>query len=197
MNGLKLKSHEIKELCNVISYLSIMTIMKNNQLSPLHRKPIFRPVENGLELSTSLLGKAKLWFDLVKETEPFADNITELYELDFMKGKKGDGLGFFSTPDDISNLIIKLQNINKERKSEIYDMCCGTGSLCLASLRSDHNNSYMLNDMDELMTSISAMQILSNIATHKIYPKDLTITNSNALLCCRDEDLFLDIHFRQ
>lgn len=197
MNGLNLKSHELKELCNVISYLSIMTIMKNNQLSPLHKKPIFRPVENGLELSTSLLYKAKLWFDLVKETEPFADNITEIYELDFMKDKKGDGLGFFSTPDDISNLIIKLQNINKERKGEIYDMCCGTGSLCLASLRSDHNNSYMLNDIDELMTSISAMQILSNIATHRVYPKYLTITNSNALLDYKDKDLFLEVYFKQ
>lgn len=62
------------------------------------------------------------------------DMFGELYQFlmeEFAKGIKKGG-GEFFTPPEVSQLLINLTTINKEKKSiEVYDPACGTGSLLL------------------------------------------------------------------
>ncbi|HEQ0067351.1 TPA: hypothetical protein VDW55_005653 [Pseudomonas aeruginosa] len=135
------------------------------------------------EIDSELLSASKLWFDEVKNNEPFKDVFSEFYEIDYQS--KGRNInGFFATPPDISYLISSL-NCSVESKAyekDFDDFCCGAGVFALQSFSIHPFRNYHLNDKDSFMCAVTAMQILSNIAIYRIYPKILHITNENALL---------------
>lgn len=135
------------------------------------------------KIDDELLSASKLWFDEVKSNEPFKDIFSEFYEVEYQE--KGRNInGFFATPPDISYLIGSLYGEVEDKAYEksFDDFCCGAGVFALQSFSIKPFRNYYLNDKDSFMCAVSAMQILSNIATFRIYPKALFITNENALL---------------
>ncbi|MQT40061.1 hypothetical protein GHO45_03820 [Pseudomonas sp. FSL R10-0765] len=146
------------------------------------------------EIDDELLSASKLWFDEVKCNEPFKDIFSEFYEVEYQE--KGRNInGFFATPPDISYLINSL-NCSVESKAyekDFDDFCCGAGVFALQNLSIQPFRNYYLNDKDSFMCAVTAMQILSNIATYRIYPKILHITNENALL--NERIPFLTVRF--
>lgn len=175
----KMNKERLNLFAKTVVHMSLLVLEANGEIAEvIAGRDIW-----DFEINDELLSASKLWFDEVKNNEPFKDIFSELYEIDYQS--KGRNInGFFSTPPDISYLISSLicSVESKAYKKDFDDFCCGAGVFALQSFSMHPFRNYHLNDKDSFMCAVSAMQILSNIATYRIYPKSIQITNQNALL---------------
>lgn len=175
----KMNADRLNLFAKAVVHLSLIVLRKNGQIENVGADV---DIWN-IDVDENLIAAAKLWFIEVKNNEPFKDIFSEFYEVDYLnRGRNVNG--FFATPSDLTNVINTLIGASEEKgyEKDFNDSCCGAGVLALQSFSTNPFRNYFLNDKDSFMCAVSAMQILSNIATYRIYPKHLIITNENILL---------------
>lgn len=144
------------------------------------------------------LGQAFISYcELVQHCEPFTDVLTMLHEEYLLSGRKGEGLGSFYTPSDISNLKAELMFTDAVAIEKVFgDDCSGAGSLTLGVLKRAYKQSpVLLNtwtvelaDIDELACKAAFVQIVASMVTHQIPIHKVKIFNHNILTEWRKEE---------
>lgn len=143
----------------------------------------------------ALATSVKLYKELVEALPPFSDVLMSVIEEMYLANKKGDGLGQYLTPPDLTNLIAlqiasDLDNDGGRTKPyRFYEMCCGVGSLILPiaaneAAKGRHRTRLInleMNDLDPLMCCAAALQFVANSVIHEQDLHQLRVTCSNAL----------------
>lgn len=127
-----------------------------------------------------------LFQDIVQTAEPFADVVTEFYEIEFLERK--NKLDQYMTPAKLSNLVAQMLMGDKPdtKPANILEPCCGTGSLVLAGIRQRlktggkeavSKTGVFINDIDPVLLRISVYQILFHSFHHNTPVKFLNVQN--------------------
>lgn len=148
-------------------------------------------------LNAGALAKSvRLYKEILENLPAFSDLLMSLMEEITQHGKKGDGLGQFLTPTDISGLLALLLHslpvstkIKPKDLWTFYDMSCGAGSLqlprvAIEAAQGRHRTSLIsleMNDIDPLMCCAAALQFVSNMVVHEHDLHQLRVTCSNTL----------------
>lgn len=147
------------------------------------------------DLDLALVEKAVItYMNMVKESEPFTDILSMLHEEILLTGKRGERLGQFLTPPDLSNLVSELLMTDDDIRSMdtvkvLSEPCCGSGSMILAPLariaKVDRSKvrfmRVMLNDIDTLMSKAATLQVVASSMMHGIKLNRLMVFNCNLI----------------
>lgn len=144
-------------------------------------------LDNPLD-SPELDQAVKSYRDVVRANAPFTDVFSMLHEELLLSGRRGDGLGAYYAPMDISDLIAELMPLLSSDKS-VFDMCSGAGSLDLAPLKRcalENPNALgsiplILADIDEFACKVAFVQIASNMLLHCMRLGVVAIYNCNII----------------
>lgn len=140
-------------------------------------------------LDTPELDQAvKSYRDVVRANAPFTDVFSMLHEELLLSGRRGEGLGAYYAPMDISDVIAQLMPLLSSDKS-VFDMCSGAGSLDLAPLKRcalenpDALGSIplILADIDEFACKVAFVQIASNMLLHCMRIGVVAVYNCNLI----------------
>lgn len=140
----------------------------------------------------ALIQATNLYSLIVKDLPPFTDVLSMLLEEILLTHKRGSELGQFLTPTDIAGSLTELFNEEQLLRTEPYsigDICVGAGSLILPPLKMKAINTpekiglikLVLNDIDPIMCTAVALQLITNTVQHNIDLNGLTITCANAI----------------
>ncbi|WP_372821397.1 N-6 DNA methylase [Pseudomonas parafulva] len=134
------------------------------------------------------------YLNMVKNADPFTDFLSVLHEEILLTGRRGEKVGQFMTPPDVSMVLTKLLWAKKDIRSineikTIHEPCCGTGSMILAPLariaKVDSSKiglmNIIINDLDALMCKVSTVQILSSVLMHGYKFNALLVHNCNLI----------------
>lgn len=127
-----------------------------------------------IESNHELDGLFTKYCQLVKAHQPFTDIFSMLHEQLLLTGRRGEVLGKFYTPPDLSDALAQLMPLLSS-KCAVGDICSGAGSLKLAALKRcalenpDALGSLriVLADIDEFACKVAFVQIASNIIVHR------------------------------
>jgi hypothetical protein len=135
-----------------------------------------------------------LYLDLVRDSEPFTDVLSGLYEEILLEGKGGDGLGQFMTPSDLSKMLSKLIFNEEEVRAInspklISEPCCGAGALALSPLHRvwsiDPSKlkfmNLVLNDIDGLAVRAAVLQIVASLTIHSLEMGEIQVYCANLI----------------
>lgn len=86
------------------------------------------------QFDTEIIDTANL-ISLEIQKQPLTDVFNNIFEECYLTGKQGEWLGQYLTPNDVSELLTELVNLNKESNYSIGDICAGTGSLIFPLLK--------------------------------------------------------------
>ncbi|HHJ4429202.1 N-6 DNA methylase [Enterobacter hormaechei] len=162
-------------------------IEKSIMLTDRHKFSIEEKFYN--QFDTEIIETANL-ISLEIQKQPLTDVFNNIFEECYLTGKKGEWLGQFLTPNDISELLTELANLKKEINYSIGDICAGTGSLIFPLLRKIHKMEgyegiqkieIIYNDIDPLMAQLFMAQILTNMIYHNLDFKSLHVYIGNAI----------------
>jgi type I restriction-modification system DNA methylase subunit len=138
----------------------------------------------------------RLYAELVKDSEPFTDVLSMLHEEVLLTNRKGDGLGKYFTPPDISSLVADLLIADSSELPKdvirICEPCCGAGALALSPLHAIqklHQSQperiqdvhLLLNDIDPLAIKSALLQVLMTCIYHDIELHRIDVYNANLL----------------
>ncbi|EMI4512808.1 SAM-dependent DNA methyltransferase [Vibrio parahaemolyticus] len=125
-------------------------------------------------------------------TNPFSDILGKVAaELSVLDSGSKSKLCQHFTPDHISNAVSRMLGIGNEKEQcTLSDICVGSGSLILGSLKNHFQSSknqaisLILNDLDELMCKVCQIQVHYNNYLHVQgkFQLDYIIYNHDALL---------------
>lgn len=125
----------------------------------------------------------------MKAAKPFADVISQFYELEFIDPR--NKLGQFMTPDCVGDLMSRMLFSEPTSDSVSFnDPTCGTGSLILSSLRELYNEhgkqslatkELHINDIDSRVLRIALYQILFHSFHHNAPLKAIEIKRSDII----------------
>ncbi|ECI9646509.1 N-6 DNA methylase [Salmonella enterica] len=141
------------------------------------------------QFDTEIIETANL-ISLEIQKQPLTDVFNNIFEECYLTGKKGEWLGQYLTPNDVSELLTELANLNKENNYSIGDICAGTGSLIFPLLKKIHKMEgyegiqkieLLYNDIDPLMAQLFMAQILTNMTYHNLDFKSLHVHIGNAI----------------
>ena len=155
------------------------------------------------QFDTEIIETANL-ISLEIQKQPLTDVFNNIFEECYLTGKKGEWLGQYLTPNDVSELLTELANLNKEKENNysIGDICAGTGSLIFPLLRKIHKMEgyegiqkieILYNDIDPLMAQLFTAQILTNMIYHNLDFKSLHVHIGNAITEFSKNTLFLRV----
>ncbi|EBU9107201.1 hypothetical protein DMM02_24020 [Salmonella enterica subsp. enterica serovar Virchow] len=153
------------------------------------------------QFDTEIIETANL-ISLEIQKQPLTDVFNNIFEECYLTGKKGEWLGQYLTPNDISELLTELANLKKEMNYNIGDICAGTGSLIFPLLRKVYKMEgyegiqkieILYNDIDPLMAQLFTAQILTNMIYHNLDFKSLHIHIGNAITEFSKNTLFLRV----
>jgi len=142
-----------------------------------------------------LLDKAfQAYLDVVRESPPFTDVLSLLYEEILLSGKGGDGLGQFFTPSDMAYAVSVLtfdtqELLDTHKPLRLSEPCCGSGSLILGPLRRVYevnpakleNITVVMNDIDALAVKAALLQVLASCFVHKLKLDEVVAYNCNII----------------
>ncbi|ECK6188122.1 N-6 DNA methylase [Salmonella enterica] len=140
------------------------------------------------------------------QKQPLTDVFNNIFEECYLTGKKGEWLGQYLTPNDVSELLTELANLEKEINYSIGDICAGTGSLIFPLLRKVYKMEgyegiqkieILYNDIDPLMAQLFTAQILTNMIYHNLDFKSLHIHIGNAITEFSKNTIFLRVKQNQ
>lgn len=141
----------------------------------------------------ALIQATNLYSQIVKDLPPFTDVLSMVLEEILLTDKRGSHLGQFLTPRDIADAMGEMWNEEQLERTEPYkigDICVGAGSLILPSLKMKAVETpekiglinLVLNDIDPIMCTAVALQLITNTVQHNIDIGGLTLTCANAIL---------------
>lgn len=129
-------------------------------------------------------------------TNPFSDILGKVAaELSVLDSGSKSKLCQHFTPDYISNAVSRMLGFGNEKEQcTLSDICVGSGSLILGSLKNHFQSSsnqavsLILNDLDELMCKVCQIQVHYNNYLHiqGKFQLDYIIYNHDALLEYKD-----------
>ena len=144
--------------------------------------------------SESLQSCIRIYCEIVRNSNPFADVLSELHETILLTGRKGDGLGKFFTPTDVVDVVSTMTLPDVEIRAidsvkSVGDPCCGAGAFPLGLLRRlaevDKTKVQMidliLNDIDEFACKSTVLQVLANSLIHGLSVNEMWMYRSNVL----------------
>ncbi|WP_132577675.1 N-6 DNA methylase [Pseudomonas aeruginosa] len=144
--------------------------------------------------SKVLLNALSEYMKVVVSEEPFTDTLSETYEELFLTGRRGERLGQFMTPPDLSRAVSKLMLDDSavsaiEKPIWFSEPCCGTGSMALATLHRIWSLNpeklglvnLLLNDIDETMVRVALLQVLSSVVLHNLDLNEVRSFNANLI----------------
>lgn len=145
--------------------------------------------------NSPLLDKAiQIYLDVVRESPPFTDVLSLLYEEILLNGKGGEALGKFYSPPNLSYKCSKftfdMQDIlDTDKPLTFGEFCCGSGSLILGSLRRVYevnpakleNITVVMNDIDALAVKAAYLQVIASCFVHNLKLDELVVFNCNLI----------------
>lgn len=153
-----------------VDYLNLFQAIGGDVSLSDYQIDSFSKIESDHELD----GLFTKYCQLVKAHKPFTDIFSMMHEQLLLTGRRGDGLGQFYTPPDLSDALAELMPLLSSQCS-VGDICSGAGSLKLAALKRcalenpDALGSLciVLADIDEFACKVAFLQIAANIIVHR------------------------------
>jgi type I restriction-modification system DNA methylase subunit len=170
--------------------VSEATLEESIYVRPSHFQ-IDEKLFNSFDLG-ALIQATNLYSQIVKDLPPFTDVLSMLLEEILLTHKRGSDLGQFLTPRDIADSLTELFNEEQSLRTEPYsigDICVGAGSLILPPLKMKAIETpekiglikLVLNDIDPIMCTAVALQLITNTVQHNTDLNAVTLTCANAI----------------
>ena len=143
------------------------------------------------KLGSTILNRNKSLVNLIEGVammklqvqENVIDAFGDAYEylMSMYASNAGKSGGEFFTPQEVSELLVRLVVVNKNKINNIYDPCCGSGSLLLKAIKVlGKNNIKNFYGQEINLTTYNLCRI--NMFLHDVHYNSFFIYNDNTLL---------------